>query len=734
VTFTALSSDGSGTCKSTQGFGMLIDGSIYTKWCVKYGSLPLYIIFRSSEPIKVNGYTITTGNDNVSCPGRNPGSWTLYGSNDLSNWTIIDTVVNDSKLQDVNYGSYEYSCATSAGYVYFKFEISALSSSNTDGVMQMSELSLNYSASVVDTSVVSSSSGNSLAQSVPFSCDLIPYSVDVVEVAGGFYSPDWIKSVSSFSGSDAVFSGVSSDAVSISSSNGSRAFDICVLNPAYSCSFDMNTEYLNFSLSLAFSSGYPSSDLYLVASNSSTLFTSLSEYNKAAIRLDYSVSENYLYSSSVSYLTYSGSVFIGYPLTDVNGDSIGSKSASRNVIPSSKYLHFLFVINDASASLANSVLPDGVPCVSFSGSFTSFVTLSSGKLSEAVSTIESDISSLKTFINNRIYSVESSLSDFIDYEKTYNAALSAYQEACYSSLVTYLAWLTESVGDISTSLGDVSDLVTSSNKYTLAVYQMLDDYVYTSYDYLYKIFQALEGLESIDYSGIFSLLYQISGDIDTLTNLVSMVEDNLLEGIESVDTKVENFSSAFNVFSASQESVNNDVLEYLAAIKTSSADTYEWVYLSYLYNERYYSDIMESIDNYGQSLTSTLSSDYTALSTQLDTIQVLVENLDNSSNNTTVEQSETKEYMYDEVNNYLDESSYTSDSTTLSDNLLDGFGGLDTAFSSDLPSSLLSSSTGYRALLAATLPSVFNIGDGFVYSLFLFAVLAFVIILIYRRL
>lgn len=85
----------------------------------------------------MSGYTITTGNDSGDYAGRNPKSWTLYGSNDQKNWTIIDQVSNDVVLQDENATAYNYNCSSSAEYEYFKWEI-------TEGgsLLQVSELKL----------------------------------------------------------------------------------------------------------------------------------------------------------------------------------------------------------------------------------------------------------------------------------------------------------------------------------------------------------------------------------------------------------------------------------------------------------------------------------------------------------------------------------------------------------------------------------------------------------------
>lgn len=114
----------------------LFDGNTDTKWCFDF-SQKAYVIFKASRLGAVSGYTITTGNDSGDYAGRNPKSWTLYGSNDQENWTIIDQVSNDVVLQDENATAYNYNCSSSAEYEYFKWEI-------TEGgsTLQVSELKL----------------------------------------------------------------------------------------------------------------------------------------------------------------------------------------------------------------------------------------------------------------------------------------------------------------------------------------------------------------------------------------------------------------------------------------------------------------------------------------------------------------------------------------------------------------------------------------------------------------
>ena len=131
VTFTALAGkpEGFDNEKYTNLFDGLKDPSNSTKWCGKFVSNGgTYVIFEASKAGIPVGYTITTGNDNSAYKGRNPRSWKLYGNNEGKNgaWTLIQEVSNDTKLQDVNCASYDFTCEGSTPYKYFKWEITGI--------------------------------------------------------------------------------------------------------------------------------------------------------------------------------------------------------------------------------------------------------------------------------------------------------------------------------------------------------------------------------------------------------------------------------------------------------------------------------------------------------------------------------------------------------------------------------------------------------------------------------
>ena len=98
--------NGTAGTNTLEGPKNLFDGDPGTKWCVKCTS-PCYVIFSTDEPVSINGYVMTTGNDNSQFPERSPKSWALYGSNTESvlkgkdkdkSWKLIDKRTNDDNM------------------------------------------------------------------------------------------------------------------------------------------------------------------------------------------------------------------------------------------------------------------------------------------------------------------------------------------------------------------------------------------------------------------------------------------------------------------------------------------------------------------------------------------------------------------------------------------------------------------------------------------------------------
>ena len=175
VTFTALAGSPEGMSEA-ENYHKLFDGKKtednFSKWCCKFkGSAN--VIFAASKAGVPVGYTITTGNDNFTSKGRNPMSWKLYGNNvgKDGEWTLIQEVNNDTKLQDVNYTSYDFTCGGGKSYKYFKWEISAIHSGD---VLQVGEFELKLQTCTHTNADGSSALGNAI-KTVETTCTELGY-------------------------------------------------------------------------------------------------------------------------------------------------------------------------------------------------------------------------------------------------------------------------------------------------------------------------------------------------------------------------------------------------------------------------------------------------------------------------------------------------------------------------------------------------------------------------------
>ena len=137
-----------GTASSNDSPSNLVDGKKnypfqYTKWCTNTGDKVdgiWYCEFHTESPVQVNGYTITTGDDNSTWNNRNPKDWVLKAKADAGDsWTTIATVTNDATLKDVDCKPFDFIVDVHGTYQYFRFEVSA---NQGDGVMQIEELEL----------------------------------------------------------------------------------------------------------------------------------------------------------------------------------------------------------------------------------------------------------------------------------------------------------------------------------------------------------------------------------------------------------------------------------------------------------------------------------------------------------------------------------------------------------------------------------------------------------------
>ena len=109
-----------------------------------------YIIFRTHDKTNPFFYTLTTGNDTGSYPGRNWGTWYIYGANfegdgdatkESEGWILIDSKENigQDRLHPVNAqpSYFGFSTETTEPYTYYKVVVTKAYNGNA---IQMNEL------------------------------------------------------------------------------------------------------------------------------------------------------------------------------------------------------------------------------------------------------------------------------------------------------------------------------------------------------------------------------------------------------------------------------------------------------------------------------------------------------------------------------------------------------------------------------------------------------------------
>ncbi|MBP3374065.1 MAG: hypothetical protein J6L60_06025 [Bacteroidaceae bacterium] len=147
VSYTPLYTENQGDINGNEGASRLIDSNTTTKW--GSGTIPTWIVFKTSVPIKPTYYRLVTGNDNASYTGRNWSDWEIYGANfasdeeataDAEGWVLLDDKndIGPDVLPDQNFFSVYFTPSETIAeeYSYFKIVINSLQNA---GFMQMCE-------------------------------------------------------------------------------------------------------------------------------------------------------------------------------------------------------------------------------------------------------------------------------------------------------------------------------------------------------------------------------------------------------------------------------------------------------------------------------------------------------------------------------------------------------------------------------------------------------------------
>ena len=141
--------DGTGGANASEWYGNLLDGDTGTKWCVtnfEPFNDPIFVEFKTIDPIVPKGYTLTTANDTKDYPERNPSNWKILAKNDGdTGWTPLAVVEEDATMCAENFTPYDFSIINKndSSYQYFRFEVSQLQGYDNyeEGIFQLSEFS-----------------------------------------------------------------------------------------------------------------------------------------------------------------------------------------------------------------------------------------------------------------------------------------------------------------------------------------------------------------------------------------------------------------------------------------------------------------------------------------------------------------------------------------------------------------------------------------------------------------
>lgn len=131
---------------------MAFDNDVNTKWLTSFTATGwIEFQFPVGNQYAITSYSISSAND---APERDPGSWTLYGSNDNINWDVVDTRTGQS--WDQRFSRREFECASPNAYNSYLLDITSNNgSSNLTGFSEMElleEVLLAYSPNPADQS------------------------------------------------------------------------------------------------------------------------------------------------------------------------------------------------------------------------------------------------------------------------------------------------------------------------------------------------------------------------------------------------------------------------------------------------------------------------------------------------------------------------------------------------------------------------------------------------------
>lgn len=101
-----------------ESFTGLTDKNVNTKYCTAITGNSLWIRYDVPAPVQIDGYALTSANDS---PDRDPVDWALYGSNDGTQWELLDSR-KDQKFVG-RFSAMDYPAKSSKAYRNFKLNV-----------------------------------------------------------------------------------------------------------------------------------------------------------------------------------------------------------------------------------------------------------------------------------------------------------------------------------------------------------------------------------------------------------------------------------------------------------------------------------------------------------------------------------------------------------------------------------------------------------------------------------
>jgi alpha-L-fucosidase 2 len=108
------------TSSDSESVAATIDGKTETKWCVEHHDRPVIWIGHCPGGMIVSSYAFTSAND---MPDRDPKTWTLEGSHDGQEWTLLDRHANEPSFS-ARFERKEYTFANDTSFQHYRFTFS----------------------------------------------------------------------------------------------------------------------------------------------------------------------------------------------------------------------------------------------------------------------------------------------------------------------------------------------------------------------------------------------------------------------------------------------------------------------------------------------------------------------------------------------------------------------------------------------------------------------------------